>query len=86
MIVDVSGINKLMDIFGEDCFCYFNETETTLLNLRNFFEEKHLNLPVEKIKFPYEEILFDDNILIIVRNKNKDDLKISTRGNIDLDV
>lgn len=86
MIVDVSGINKLMDVWGEDCVCFFNETETTLLNLRNFFEKQRLSLPVEKIKFPYEEILFDDNILIIVKNKYKDDLDIKNFEDIDLDV
>ena len=68
MIVDVSGINKLMDIWGEDCFCFFNETETTLIN-------------------PYSEIEIGNNILLIVNNKkNRDDLKISSRENIDLDV
>jgi len=37
MLVDVSAINKLMDYWGEDCVCFFNEEETTLLNLRNHF-------------------------------------------------
>lgn len=87
MIVDVSGINKLMDIWGEDCVCFFNETETTLIQLRNHFEDKHLNFPIEEIKYPYSEIEFNNNILLIVNNKkNRDDLKISSRENIDLDV
>ena len=87
MIVDVSGINKLMDIWGEDCVCYFNETETTLINLRNHFEDHNLNFPIEEIKYPYSEIEIGNNILLIVNNKkNKDDLKISSRENIDLDV
>ena len=87
MIVDVSGINKLMDIWGEDCVCFFNETETTLSKLRNYFEDKHLNFPIEEIKYPYSEIEFNNNILLIVNNKkNRDDLKISSRENIDLDV
>jgi hypothetical protein len=87
MIVDVSGINKLMDIWGEDCVCFFNETETTLIQLRNYFEDKHLNFPIEEIKYPYSEIEFNNNILLIVNNKkNRDDLKISKRDNIDLDV
>ena len=87
MIVDVSGINKLMDIWGEDCVCYFNETETTLINLRNHFEDNNLNFPIEEIKYPYSEIEIGNNILLIVNNKkNKDDLKISSRENIDLDV
>ena len=87
MIVDVSGINKLMDIWGEDCFCYFNEAETTLLKLREYFEDNNLNFPIEEIKYPYRENSFKDNILLIVNNKkNKDDLKISSRENIDLDV
>ncbi len=87
MIVDVSGINKLMDIWGEDCVCFFNETETTLIQLRNHFEDKHLNFPIEEIKYPYSEIEFNNNILLIVNNKkNRDDLKISKRDNIDLDV
>jgi hypothetical protein len=87
MIVDVSGINKLMDIWGEDCFCYFNEAETTLINLRNHFEDNNLNFPIEEIKYPYRENSFKDNILLIVNDKkNRDDLKISNRENIDLDV
>ena len=87
MIVDVSGINKLMDIWGEDCFCYFNEAETTLLKLREYFEDNNLNFPIEEIKYPYKENLFNDNIILIVNDKNnKDDLKISNRENIDLDV
>ena len=87
MIVDVSGINKLMDIWGEDCFCYFNEAETTLLKLREYFEDNNLNFPIEEIKYPYRENSFNNNILLIVNNKkNKDDLKISSRENIDLDV
>jgi hypothetical protein len=87
MIVDVSGINKLMDIWGEDCFCYFNEAETTLLKLREYFEDNNLNFPIEEIKYPYRENSFKDNILLIVNDKkNRDDLKISNRENIDLDV
>ena len=87
MIVDVSGINKLMDIWGEDCFCYFNEAETTLLKLREYFEDNNLNFPIEEIKYPYRENSFKDNILLIVNDKkNRDDLKISSRENIDLDV
>ncbi len=87
MIVDVSGINKLMDIWGEDCVCFFNETETTLIQLRNHFEDNHLNFPIEEIKYPYSEIEINNNILLIVNNKkNRDDLKISSRENIDLDV
>ena len=87
MIVDVSGINKLMDIWGEDCVCFFNETETTLIQLRNYFEDNHLNFPIEEIKYPYSEIEINNNILLIVNNKkNRDDLKISSRENIDLDV
>ena len=87
MIVDVSGINKLMDIWGEDCFCYFNEAETTLINLRNHFEDNNLNFPIEEIKYPYRENSFNNNILLIVNDKkNRDDLKISNRENIDLDV
>ena len=87
MIVDVSGINKLMDIWGEDCICFFNETETTLIQLRNHFEDKHLNFPIEEIKYPYSEVEINNNILLIVNNKkNRDDLKISKRDNIDLDV
>ena len=87
MIVDVSGINKLMDIWGEDCFCFFNETETTLSKLRDYFEDNNLNFPIEEIKYPYSEIEIGNNILLIVNNKkNKDDLKISSRENIDLDV
>ena len=87
MIVDVSGINKLMDIWGEDCICFFNETETTLINLRNHFEDNNLNFPIEEIKYPYSLIEIGNNILLIVNNKkNKDDLKISSRDNIDLDV
>ena len=87
MIVDVSGINKLMDIWGEDCICFFNETETTLIQLRNHFEDKHLNFPIEEIKYPYTEVEINNNFLHIVNNKKtKDDLKISTRENIDLDV
>ena len=87
MIVDVSGINKLMDIWGEDCFCYFNEAETTLLKLREYFEDNNLNFPIEEIKYPYRENTFKDNILLIVNDKkNRDDLKISSRENIDLDV
>ena len=87
MIVDVSGINKLMDIWGEDCVCFFNETETTLSKLRDHFEDNNLNFPIEEIKYPYSEIEFNNNILLIVNNKkNRDDLKISTRDNIDLDV
>ena len=87
MIVDVSGINKLMDIWGEDCFCFFNETETTLSKLRDYLEDNNLNFPIEEIKYPYSEIEIDNNILLIVNNKkNRDDLKISSRENIDLDV
>ncbi len=87
MIVDVSGINKLMDIWGEDCLCFFNETETILSKLRDYFEDNNLNLPIEEIKYPYKENLFNDNIILIVNDKNnKDDLKISNRENIDLDV
>ena len=87
MIVDVSGINKLMDIWGEDCFCYFNEAETTLLKLREYFEDNNLNFPIEEIKYPYRENSFNNNILLIVNDKkNRDDLKISSRENIDLDV
>ncbi len=87
MIVDVSGINKLMDIWGEDCLCFFNETETTLSKLREFFEDNNLNFPIEEIKYPYKENLFNNNIILIVNDKNnKDDLKISNRENIDLDV
>jgi hypothetical protein len=87
VIVDVSGINKLMDIWGEDCFCFFNETETTLINLRNHFEDNNLNFPIEEIKYPYSEIEINNNILLIVNNKkNRDDLKITSRENIDLDV
>ena len=87
MIVDVSGINKLMDIWGEDCVCFFNEIETTLINLRNHFEDNNLNFPIEEIKYPYRENSFKDSILLIVNNKNnRDDLKISSRENIDLDV
>jgi len=87
MIVDVSGINKLMDIWGEDCFCFFNETETTLSKLRDYLEDNNLNFPIEEIKYPYSEIEIGNNILLIVNNKkNRDDLKISSRDNIDLDV
>ncbi len=87
MIVDVSGINKLMDIWGEDCLCFFNETETTLSKLREFFEDNNLNFPIEEIKYPYKENLFNNNIILIVNDKNnRDDLKISNRENIDLDV
>ena len=87
MIVDVSGINKLMDIWGEDCFCFFNETETTLSKLRDYFEDNNLNFPIEEIKYPYSEIEIGNNILLIVNNKkNRDDLKITSRENIDLDV
>lgn len=87
MIVDVSGINKLMDIWGEDCVCFFNETETTLIQLRNYFEDNNLNFPIEEIKYPYSEIEINNNILLIVNNKkNRDDLKLSSRENIDLDV
>ena len=87
MIVDVSGINKLMDSWGEDCFCFFNETETTLSKLRDYFEDNNLNFPIEEIKYPYSEIEIGNNILLIVNNKkNRDDLKISSRENIDLDV
>ena len=87
MIVDVSGINKLMDIWGEDCVCFFNETETTLINLRNHFEDNNLNFPIEEIKYPYSEVEINNDILVIVNNKkNRDDLKISKRDNIDLDV
>lgn len=87
MIVDVSGINKLMDIWGEDCFCFFNETETTLSKLRDNFEDNNLNFPIEEIKYPYKENLFNNNIILIVNDKNnRDDLKISNRENIDLDV
>jgi hypothetical protein len=76
-----------MDIWGEDCFCYFNEAETTLINLRNHFEDNNLNFPIEEIKYPYRENSFKDNILLIVNDKkNRDDLKISNRENIDLDV
>jgi hypothetical protein len=76
-----------MDIWGEDCFCYFNEAETTLINLRNHFEDNNLNFPIEEIKYPYSEIEINNNILLIVNNKkNRDDLKISSRENIDLDV
>ena len=87
MIVDVSGINKLMDIWGEDCLCFFNETETILSKLRDYFEDNNLNLPIEEIKYPYKENLFNNNIILIVNDKNnRDDLKISNRENIDLDV
>lgn len=87
MIVDVSGINKLMDIWGEDCVCFFNETETTLFKLRDHFEDNNLNFPIEEIKYPYSEVEINNNILLIVNNKkNRDDLKISKRDNIDLDV
>ena len=87
MIVDVSGINKLMDLWGEDCSCFFNETETTLFKLRDYFEDNNLNFPIEEIKYPYTEVEINNNILYIINNKkNKDDLKISTRDNIDLDV
>ncbi len=87
MIVDVSGINKLMDIWGEDCICFFNEAETTLSKLREFFEDNNLNFPIEEIKYPYSEVEINNNILLIVNNKkNRDDLKISSRENIDLDV
>ena len=87
MIVDVSGINKLMDIWGEDCFCFFNETETTLSKLRDYFEDNNLNFPIEEIKYPYSMIEIGNNILLIVNNKkNRDDLKITSRENIDLDV
>jgi hypothetical protein len=87
MIVDVSGINKLMDIWGEDCFCFFNETETTLSKLRDYFEDNNLNFPIEEIKYPYSEIEINNNILLIVNDKkNKDDLKITSREDIDLDV
>ena len=87
MIVDVSAINKLMDIWGKDCFCFFNETETTLLKLRDYFEDNNFNFPIEEIKYPYKENSFKDNIILIVNDKNnRDNLKISLRENIDLDV
>ena len=88
MIVDVSAINKLMDYWGEDRICIFNDTETTLLNLRNYFENHNLNLPLDKCKFSFFEVEYGDDILIIPNpgKRNKDDLKISTRENIDLDV
>ena len=87
MIVDVSGINKLMDLWGEDCSCFFNDTETTLSKLRDHFEDNNLNFPIEEIKYPYTEVEINGNFLYIVNNKNtKDDLNISTRDNIDLDV
>jgi hypothetical protein len=88
MIVDVSAINKLMDYWGEDRVCIFNNTETTLLNLRNHFEDHNLNLPLDKCKFSFFEVECGDDILIIPdsNKRNKDDLIISTRENIDLDV
>ena len=88
MIVDVSGINKLMDIWGEDCICFFNETETTLINLRNHFEDSNLNLPLDKCKFSFFEVEYGNDLLVIPakNNKKRDDLKISSRENIDLDV
>jgi len=46
-----------------------------------------LDCPIEEIKYPYKENSFNNNILLIVNNKkNRDDLKISSRENIDLDV
>ena len=47
MLVDVSAINKLMDYWGEDRICFFNDEETTLLNLRNHFEDSNLFSSVE---------------------------------------
>ena len=76
-----------MDLWGEDCSCYFNNTETTLSKLREFFEDNNLNFPIEEIKYPYTEVEINNNFLHIVNNKkNRDDLKISSRENIDLDV
>jgi len=40
MLVDVSAINKLMDYWGEDCVCFFNEEEIAIRvygNLRYSF-------------------------------------------------
>ena len=88
MLVDVSAINKLMDYWGEDCVCFFNEEETTLLNLRNHFEDSNLNLPLDKCKFSFFEVEYNNNVLMIPQknNNNRDDLKISNRETIDLDV
>ena len=88
MIVDVSAINKLMDYWGEDRVCIFNNTETTLLNLRNHFEDNNLNFPLDKCKFSFFEVEYGDDVLVIPskNNKDKDDLIISNRENIELDV
>ena len=88
MIVDVSAVNKLMDYWGEDCVCFFNEEETTLFHLRNYLEDSHINFPLESCSFTFFEVVCGDNVLMIPQknNKLKDDLKISTRENIDLDV
>lgn len=87
MLVDVSAINKLMDYWGEDCVCFFNNEETTLLNLRNYFEDNNLNLSLDNCKFSFFEVECGDDILVIPNknNKNRDDLLI-IQGSIDLDV
>ena len=88
MLVDVSAINKLMDYWGEDRICFFNEEETTLLNLRNHFEDNNINLPLDKCKFSFFDVEYGSDILVIPskNNKDKDDLLIYNRENIDLDV
>ena len=88
MLVDVSAINKLMDYWGEDRICFFNEEETTLLNLRNHFEDNNINLPLDKCSFSFFEVEYNNNVLMIPQknNNNRDDLKISNRETIDLDV
>ncbi len=88
MLVDVSAINKLMDYWGEDCVCFYNETETTLSKLREYFEDNNINLPLDKCSFSFFEVEYNNNVLMIPqKNKNnRDDLKISNRETIDLDV
>lgn len=88
MLVDVSAINKLMDYWGEDCVCFYNETETTLSKLREYFEDNNINLPLDKCKFSFFEVEYGSDILVIPskNNKDKDDLLIYNRENIDLDV
>jgi len=88
MLVDVSAVNKLMDYWGEDCVCFYNDTETTLSKLREYFEDNNINLPLDKCKFSFFEVEYGSDILVIPskNNKDKDDLLIYNRENIDLDV
>ena len=88
MLVDVSAVNKLMDYWGEDCVCFYNDTETTLSKLSEYFEDNNINLPLDKCSFSFFEVEYGDDVLVIPskNNKDKDDLLIYNRENIDLDV